>query len=273
MDYDEDEDALASKSLTDNMEAEAHANIILATDLDQPIHADDIALTNARRSMALSDHTGAESWDNEQRYTDASGETNTQWAVLTPEEGARLVLGPVPEGPGASAPATLSVTLTPTPCTRSTPAAAQPGRKDRTTRGASPPHFQLASTPTTALAALKIMQGAGLPDSFPALDENAKKLAKQPDGKGVRDALPPLQPIAGHHSFNPSLDTIVVRRTLDAYKVQKSKENPQQLAQAAPSENGGQGRHWRKQTGYAETADFPGKKQEVWTCQSKTSSQ
>ena len=46
-----DGNALASKTLMDNMEAEAHANIVLATDLGQPIQADDIALPNGARTQ------------------------------------------------------------------------------------------------------------------------------------------------------------------------------------------------------------------------------
>ena len=36
--------ALASKTPMDNMEAEAHASFILATDFDQPLQAEDVAM-------------------------------------------------------------------------------------------------------------------------------------------------------------------------------------------------------------------------------------
>ena len=48
----------------DNTEAEAHANVFLARDFDRPRQADDVALTNALRSMALSDHAASHSWEN-----------------------------------------------------------------------------------------------------------------------------------------------------------------------------------------------------------------
>ena len=77
-----------------------------ATEFEQPIQADDVALTNALRNMAISDRGTPESWESVDHCTEASDNTQQSWSLLLKQDYPPAAHRPLPGGPGASGPAT-----------------------------------------------------------------------------------------------------------------------------------------------------------------------
>ena len=94
-----EEDMLVTKTLMDCMEPDAHANVILATDFDQPGAFENPELTEALRRMTISEDGY---WQEVDKYTDTSSEADRTWAKVRHSDAMEVVQV---EGAGASGPA------------------------------------------------------------------------------------------------------------------------------------------------------------------------
>ena len=225
---DGDEDMMVTKTLIDGMEPEAHANAILATDFQEAGTFEDPELTAALKRMSISEDG---SWQDADRFTETSEDTDPGWTkvrqVDTVTTEARYH-----GGAGAGSPAAGEEG---DPRSRSPRTLESQGHRGGAGlgRGVYVPN-QATITPTkrftpasSSLQQPKLvkLQRIGmtdkymvtsLPESFPYLNETGKRLTMGMTEKEFGNLF--LQFSTG------ALDTIVVQRILETYKVQKSKE-------------------------------------------------
>ena len=83
-----DEDMLVTRTLLDSMEPDAHANVILATDFDQPGAFENPELSEALRRMTISEDG---SWQEVDKYTDTSSEADRTWTKVRHSDAMEVV--------------------------------------------------------------------------------------------------------------------------------------------------------------------------------------
>ena len=190
------------------MEPEAHVNTVLATESQQPQQFGDPELTEALHKMALSDTS---SWEEVDRYTEQSSGTG-EWSKVGNRD------APHSRGTGASGPATKGGgsdrSRSPSGKTH-TQAPERQGYRGGAGLGRGVPtrHFQTAKEVHVLKETVSLQtvcntekyQVQALPESFPYLDEEAKRLSQ-------------------HLTDSHWQDSIVIRPILKTYTVQKSRQ-------------------------------------------------
>ena len=219
---------MVTKTLIDGMEPEAHANAILATDFQEAGTFEDPELTAALKRMSISEDG---SWQEADRFTEMSEDTDPGWTKVRQADNATKEAR-YHGGAGAGSPAADKEGDPRSRSPRTLEAQGHRGGAGLGRGGYTPNQATIAPAKRFTPASSSFQQpkqvklqriGAtdtyivtSLPESFPHLNETGKRLTTGMTEKEFGNLF--LQFSAG------ALDTIVVQRILEAYKVQKSKE-------------------------------------------------
>ena len=214
-------DMMITRTLMDSMEPEAHANVILATDFDHPGAFENPELTEALRKMTLSD---TESWEEVDKATDTSSEADKSWAKVRYTDAMEVSV----EGAGASGPAAQDKDSHRSRSPRAPEIQGYRGGAGLG-RGVPPKRFEAAGTieaqprplSLRRVGTSELYRVTSLPDSFPYLDDDTRRLTQGMTEKEFGSLF--------LHFSVGALDSIVVKRIIETYKVQKSRQTMQNI--------------------------------------------